>query len=156
MLKTMYDDFNDRLCDIHQQFKIALSNHYVILSGMPIPDYTNDNTNTNKLNVNLKNSDTVLQNITRKLFKLRDEINDTIENNNIDIQNLNNSMDTLKKNVTNENKILEKIERSSQGAIPRKQYLKEIMQHDYYTDAFYFCAIFGGSYFLYKLYHSKA
>ena len=159
MLKTTSDDFSDRLCDIHQQFKIVLSNYYVILSSMPTPDYTKDNTNkdnTNKHRANLKNSYNILKNVTSKLFDLSHEINNTIKNNNTNIQNLDKIIDNLKKNVINKNKMLKKIEGSSKGAIPRKQYLKEIMQHDYYIDAFYFCAMVGGSYFLYKLYYTNS
>lgn len=147
MSKTIVNNFNDELVDLSQQFFIVADRYKSALT-----EYYLANSPENKRNID--NAKQLITKIYGNVFTTSSKLHEAILENNSKIQSLDEYLDKLKKNVVNENKLLQNAENSDKGAIPRKQYLRKTMQQDYYMDAFYFSAIVGGTYFLYKLYKS--
>ena len=145
MSKTIVDNFNDELVDLSQQFFLVADRYKSALT-----EYYLANSPENKGNID--NSKQLITKIYANVFMTGSKLHNAILENNKQIQSLDEHLDKLKKNATKENKMLQNVENSGRGAIPRKQYLRKTMQQDYYADAFYSSAIIGGVYFLYKVY----
>jgi len=79
------------------------------------------------------------------------KINTAILENNQQIQTLDEYIAGLKNKTNVENSTLSKVQNSGDASIPRKKYIRSIMQGDYYMDAFYFVAILGSLYYFNSL-----
>ena len=133
------------LVDLNQQFFVVAGRYKAALTEFYLAN-TKDNKNT---------IEAIKRDLTRiyaKTFMTSSQVHTIILENNNKIKSLDEYLDKLKSEVQEENKILQNVENTGQAAVPRKQYIRKNMQDDYYMDAFYLCAILGGSYYFIMYY----
>lgn len=139
------EKIKQELVDLNQQFLIVAGRYKTSLTEFYLANTTE---NQSMVNENKRQ----LQKIYADTFLLSSKINNDILENNKNIQSLDKYLDELKKLVTKENSILQNVENSGQAAKPRKEYIRDTMQQDYYMDGFYTLAILGGIYFIIEYY----
>ena len=134
------NNVENELMDLNQQFYVIAGRYKTALTEFYLA-----NTQENKDTIDeLKR---MLTKIYAETFMLSSSINAAILDNNNNIQSLDDTLAKLKKQVNNENTTLRNVENTGRAAKPRKQYIRKIMQDDYYMDAFYFCAVLGTLYY---------
>lgn len=138
--ETTADNLMDELNDLNQQFYLVAGRYKTALTEFYLA-----NTSENK-NV-VDEIKRMFTKIYAETFMLSSRINGAILGNNDNIQNLDEYIAKLKKEVDIENSTLSNVENSGLAAKPRKQYIRDVMQEDYYMDAFYFVAVLGTLYY---------
>ena len=138
--ETTANNLMSELNDLNQQFYVVAGRYKTALTEFYLAN-TPDNKNT------IDEIKRMLTKIYADTFMLSSKINGAILGNNDNIQSLDAYIAKLKKEVDVENATLSNVENSGKAAKPRKEYIREVMQGDYYMDAFYFCAILGTLYY---------
>jgi len=136
---------NNQLSELNDLFQVVAGRYKTALRA----NYLNDSSITTKQNVERvkEHLDRIVVNTT----EFSKKINTAILENNQQIQTLDEYIAGLKNKTNVENSTLSKVQNSGDASIPRKKYIRSIMQGDYYMDAFYFVAILGSLYYFNSL-----
>lgn len=134
--------FKDKIKMLESRFLIAADRYRTALQSQYLEgkDTTNDS----------KSIENVINQIYSDAFILISQINSDIVKNNSQIQSLDEYLTKLKNEVDKENKILQTVKGTKNGAIPREKEFNVIQTRSYIESGVYFFGILGSIYLIYK------